>query len=463
MGLLSRVGGAIASFFTSPAAPAIVAGYLPEPKPELARGAPLPPRIEIVTTQAKTDYFESYAGFKLTPERVAWIYRQADAGQPALMLDIMRNVVLGDGHTRGLFEQRMDEVAAQPWTLRPGDDRAESAAIAEAMLEPLSELAMDDLIEHLMLAGFFGYSYGELAWQTRADGLQVPVEVVCVPHNRFIFDLDTWTPRLTSDANPYPGEPLESRPGSSWIRAESKRWPKQTQAGILRTVVYWAVFKRMSVRDWLIFAEKFGIPMIVGKYGDNTGEPARKALKDAIAALGTEGRAILEHDMIIDVVTQALRSGNGDHLHQGITQLCNSEISKAINASTLTTETGGPGSFALGEVHAAQKHKLSLADARRVGKAVRRDLLTEFVRRNRTRFPAGIAPHLHVHVQKLSLLQDAQTVKTLGEAGLKLSARHQREYFNQPAPSGPDDELKPPEKNADPFAKDSGRPPGDAA
>jgi hypothetical protein len=69
---------------------------------------------------------------------------------------------------------------------------------------------------------------------------------------------------------------------------------------------------------------------------------------------------------------------------------------------------------------------------------------------SRTRAP----PWLHIHVQKLSLLQDAQTVKTLVDAGLKLSARHQREYFNQPAPSGPDDELQPPVKNAlDPTSK----------
>jgi phage gp29-like protein len=448
-----RIGSAIANLWRPPASSPI-AGYLPEPQPELGSPAPPPPRIEIVTTPSRLDYSDSYAGYRLTPDRVAWIFRQADAGQPLQMIDMFENVTLADGHLRGLFEQRMDEVAAQPWTLRPsdGDDSADSLAAAALLNAALEEIDMAALIEHIMLATFFGYSYAELAWQTRPDGLEVPVEVVCVPHRRFMFDFETSSPHLTSELNPYPGVRLEDRPGSSWVRAESKRWRKQTQAGMLRTATYWAVFKRMSVRDWLIFAEKFGIPMIIGKYTETASETTRKALRDAIASLGTEGRAILADGQIIEVIDQALRSGGGDHLHAGITALCNTEISKVFTAGTLTTDAGGPGSFALGEVHAAQKHKLSLADARRCGHVIWRYIAKPFLRRNH--ITNARAAWLHIHVQKLSLLQDAQTVKTLVDAGLKLSARHNREYFNQPAPSGPDDELQPPVKNAlDPTSK----------
>jgi phage gp29-like protein len=427
--------------------------YLPDP-PVTPAAAPKSPRIDIVTTPSRLDYTDSFAGFKLTPDRVASIFRQADAGFPLQMIDMFEHVTLGDGHLRGLFEQRMDEVAAQSWSLRPpdGDDSAQSLAVAQLLTEVLSKIDMEALIEHMMLAMAFGYSYAELAWQTRPDGLQVPTEVVCVPHRRFVFDWERWNPHLTSEGNPYPGTPLADLPGSSWVRAQSKRWRKPTQAGILRTATYWAVFKRMSVRDWLIFAEKFGIPMIIGKYTEESSEKTRKALRDAIASLGTEGRAILGDGQIIEVIDPRCEAAAEITFTQGITALANTEISKVFTAGTLTTDAGGPGSFALGEVHAAQKHKLSLADARRVGNIVSKYISVPFLRRN------GIAnaqpPWLHIHVQKLSLLQDAQTVQTLASAGLKLSARHQREYFNQPAPSGPDDELQPPVKNAsDPTSK----------
>jgi hypothetical protein len=93
---------------------AVCAEFLPEPQPA-AKPAPSSPFIEIVSTPSSRDYMlESSIGTRLTPERLAWVFRQADFGQPALMFDVFESVVLNDGHTRGLFEQRLDEVAAVP-------------------------------------------------------------------------------------------------------------------------------------------------------------------------------------------------------------------------------------------------------------------------------------------------------------------------------------------------------------
>jgi phage gp29-like protein len=135
-------------------------------------------------------------------------------------------------------------------------------------------------------------------------------------------------------------------------------------------------------------------------------------------------------------------------LYAGIVQLCNSEISKIITAGTLTSDVGGPGSFALGQVHADGKHKLSLADARRVGAVIQRDIGAEFLRRNGLAKSAA-PPWFHVHVAKLSLLTDAQVAKTLQGLGLPLSAGQLREQFAYRAPTGPDDEIKPPETKPD--------------
>lgn len=235
--------------------------------------------------------------------------------------------------------------------------------------------------------------------------------------------------------------------------AHTRRWRKPSQAAILRTVAWWALFKRMSVRDWMIFAEKFGIPLVIGKPGENDSQDTRAKLKDAIAALGTEGRAILGGDATIQVLDQALRSGGGEHLHAGIVQLSNSEISKCITAGTLTADVGGPGSFALGQVHADQKHKLSLADARRIGTVFKRDLAREYLVRNRL-FGVAAAPDLHLHVQKLSLLTDSQVLKNLVGAGLPVSKSQVYDTFGYRAPMDAADTLTPPTPqgadNADP-------------
>lgn len=421
----------------------VSASYLPEKQPEPVR-APDASTLEIVSSASMLDYTDSYIAYKLTPERLNWVLREADAGVPIRMYDVFENIVLQDGHTRGLYEQRLDELVVS-YTWRAGDERPGSAQAAEELAAATRDLDLAKAIEFLALAPFWGSSYVEAAWVTRADGMQVPAELVCVPHRRFVFDIDTFSPHLTTDKNPWPGEKLERRPGSSWLKAESTRWRRQTQAGALRTVAWWALFKRMSVRDWLIFAERFGIPLIVGKYGKDDSEGTRKALKDAIAALGTEGRAILGGDATIEVLNTALRSasGGGEHLHAGIVQLANSEISKVITAGTLTADTAGPGSFALGQVHADSKHKLSLADAMRIGLVMQRDLGREFLVRNRIGADVASPPFLHIHVQKLSLLADSQVLGNLVKAGLPISIQQVREAFAYRAPTNEADTLKP--------------------
>jgi phage gp29-like protein len=433
-GLLARIG----RFFSSAPAP-VVANYLPETKPE---PKPAPSTVEIVTTPSTLDFSDSWAGYKLTPDRLAWVLRLADWGAPSQMYDAFESVVLSDGHTRGLYENGLDAVSV-PWTWRAADARPGSMQLAADLAAITAELDIESAIEHLALQTYFGSAYVEVAWVTRGDGLQVPSEIVCVPHRRFIFD-DRSCPRLTSEANPYPGDALDRRPGSSWIKGETRRWRRQVQAGLLRTVAWWCVFKRMSVRDWMVFVEKFGIPMIVGKIGENDSEATRKALKAAIASLGTEGQAILGGDASIDILTQALRSGGGDHLHSGITNLANAEISKCLTGGTLTSDTGGPGSFALGEVHAAKEHNFHLARARRIGTWIRRDLAGEYLARNRARYAAASAPGFHLHVKKLSQKEDSEVVVNLTSAGMVLSKGQIREQFELREPSGPDDELKPP-------------------
>ncbi len=418
----------------------VTASYLPEPQPA---PRPAPERIELVTAASVLDYSDTWSGFMLTPERLMWILRQADWGVPVQMFDMFETTLLSDGHTRGLYEQRLDELCVK-WTWVAGDDRPGSVQAAEEIDASTRSLDLGRVIEFLALAPFWGCSYIEAAWITQ-NAMQVPAEFACVPHRRFVFDQMTWQPHLTSEKNSWPGDKLERRPSSSWLKAESTRWRKQTMAGILRTVAWWALFKRMSVRDWLIFAERFGIPMIIGKPGENDSETTRQKLKAVIAALGTEGRAILGGDATIEVLNTALRSGSGggEHLHAGIVQLANSEISKVITAGTLTSDVGGPGSFALGQVHADQKHKLSLADALKIGRVLQRDIGMEYLARNNLLDKAS-PPFLHLHVQKLSLLTDSQVLNNLVNAGLKISIQQVREKFEYREPSSDEDTLTPP-------------------
>jgi phage gp29-like protein len=464
MGIFSRLAAALIKPVPPPllalpppteASGEITASFLPPSPPPAPSPAPAGPRIVIMTQASKTDYFDMGASSGLTPERLFRNFWAADNGYPQPMLDNFESLLLNDGHARGHWDKRLDSVALQDvqWQPPPRDKREETAKFAELFDEHMASINQAQALEHIALEPHNGWSYLEVAWQTMSNGLQLPAYLVPVPARRFVFDPVTFEPRLTSDDSPN-GDPLRVTPYSSWVLAQSMRWRKPTQAGRLRTAAPWMVFKRMSVRDWLIFAEKFGIPMIIGKYAENSGEAARQALVRTIEILGTEGRAVLEDGQTVDVTSEQVRSGTNDHLHGGIVALCNAEISKIFTGATLTSDTGGPGSYALGAVHAAGEHRQTLADAQRIGLAMRQ-IAVEAVRRNNLAGKIS-PPQLYIEVQPdvEAMKLEAEVVKILGEAGLEMSKIRNRRRFNQPAPRDPEDTMIPLAK--DKKEKDNG-------
>ena len=71
-------------------------------------------------------------------------------------------------------------------------------------------------------------------------------------------------------------------------------------------------------------------------------------------------------------------------------------MSKLVTGSTLTTDSGGPGSFALGRVHENRSFALQVADARKLTKVFRNDIARPFVAFNG--FDGARLPRLVVQV-----------------------------------------------------------------
>jgi phage gp29-like protein len=218
----------------------------------------------------------------------------------------------------------------------------------------------------------------------------VPVWFSNVPHRRLVFALEHDEPRLTTTAEPTRGVPLE--PGRWWF---SRRMHRLTAAaGLARTATWWALFKRLSARDWVIFAERFGLPYVTGEYDERASDEDKAVLAKAAQSLGKDGSAIFSEACKL-VVHEVQRSGSADGVHGSLIALCNAEISKLLAGSTLTSETGGPGSFALGRVHENRSFDLVMSDAERLAIRFEQDVGLPFV------FFNGMAarpPRLKVHV-----------------------------------------------------------------
>jgi phage gp29-like protein len=374
----------------------------------------------------------------LTARRVVAIFGEAEAGDPRQQAFLFDGLIKRDGHLHHCFAQRAESITGKEWLMVPGDDKPDSVAAATAMTDVLRDTNMQELFEHQLKAVAHGWSGTEIMWERR-DGVTRPYWFKSVPHHQFVFDGYN-TPRVLTQKAPRDGEELT--PGK-WVYSRMTGH-RTASAGLMRIATWHSLFKTMGVRDWVVLLEKFGMPYITGTYADGTDDQTKRTMDQLVAAFGREGAAVF-HESAKIVVQQFQNSDPMAHLRMADFQ--NSELSKLIKGSILTTEQGGIGSYAQAAVHADQSHNLVQADQQRLQEAFYRDVCRPFMVYNGL---VGATPRLKIRVVRTVDPEQRmkQFVSALTELRLPLDADQVREEFDLKTPSGPKDTLMPPEPKA---------------
>ena len=149
------------------------------------------------------------------------------------------------------------------------------------------------------------------------------------------------------------------------------------------SLAHWlAAAKRWSERDWLVYAKIFGIPQIIAKYPNGMEEYTahREKYMAFLRDWGEGIPALLPDDLVFEITREA--SGRSNDVHGSLVGWANTEMSKRVLGSTLTTEMGGPGSWAAADVHRDAPFMRARADAKKLSGTLRRDLFTAIVEEN---------------------------------------------------------------------------------
>lgn len=379
---------------------------------------------------------EEHPAVGLTPQLLLAIFNLAEDGYPALQCDTFKGLLETDGTLRDLFEHRAQEGAAAPYTLSAvgGDGLSEEAAAVLA--GELAGLAMPDTFEHLIdESNRGGYGVSEIDWDAkRIDGRwwNVPVNFADVPSRRFCIDVKTDELKLTT-ADHFEGVPLP--PGKMWI---NRRRGTLARAGLMRTAAWYALFKRYGTRDWVVFAEKFGIPLPIFKY-QTGGTDAAKSIAVAEKALkqfGKAGGAVLP-DTVEHEIVESGKAGGSQGVHGSLIEFCNGEMSKLVSGGTLAGDNAGSGgaSYALGNVHAQNKHRKVVSDVRRLGTSFGRCVVLPFLAYNSLRGKVR-PPVLELHVVRdqgpKEFLAAAKTMRN--DLGIPVSTSQLRRVTGVQAP-----------------------------
>lgn len=346
---------------------------------------------------SKRDW-QGHPGYGVDPQRVIQLFREAEAGSPSQQCDLFDDIIERDSTLRSLLEQRELAVAGKPHMIQaggPGDVEALAAAVLSEAHEDLDTIAM---LRHQLGAGRYGWAATEVDWDFRViNGRQwaVPVHLANVPARRFRIDTGTNELRLITEAAPQ-GEALGA---GKWL--VSRRPGPLARAGLMRTAIWPSIWKSFSARDWLVYAEMFGIPLVQAIYddtgigGEATDAEARAVAEEIVRRIGSSGGATTPKS--VEVKVHETRGADNSGTHGSLIALANAEMAKLINGATLTSDNAGSGgaSYALGAVHASTRYDLVVADAALLEEAWRRHVARPFMLYNGL---TGRAPRLGLQI-----------------------------------------------------------------
>ena len=378
----------------------------------------------------RTVVADSVAIDTITPRQIRNLLLEAEGGDLAAQAELFEKMEEKDGELDAHLRTRKTGVARLKFDIQPADESpqaARAAALCRSVLADLPELrrAVFDLLDAIPK----GFSVQEIAWRTGADGW-APAQLIWRPQRWFTVGDDGQTLMLRD----MKGGAVELNPLNFIVHRVRARSGFCARTGLLRSCVRAFVVRHFSWKDWMSFAEVYGMPPRLGRLREGVpwdSEEARQ-LWQAVRSLGMDAAAVVREGNQIEVL-DSRAAGEGE-IFERILERASKEMTLAILGQLLTSRGEQGGSYALGEVHNQVRWDLLESDAAVLEETLGAQLLRPLVRLNLGEgFPA---PRWHFAVEKPGDLEAlARTVKTLSEAGLKIPARWAYQKFGIPEPA----------------------------
>ena len=424
----------------------------------------------------------------LTPEKAVGILRTAEFGDPWLYLELAERMeekdLLYQGvlHTRKMAVSQLDIAVAAA-----GEDQQslDDADFIREILIDSSTLDLHDVVFEMLDSLGKGFSATEIIWDTNGRSVQtgapewLPFQLKWRDPRWFTFDWisgeqllvrtlrtdgpilpigrESWDSRLTpmnfrirSDAA---GAQIGIQPATQPL-APFKFITHITRAkaglpirgGLARIAIWVYLFKNYVLKDWIVFAEVYGQPMRLGKYGPGATENDKAALLRAVANIGTDAAAIIPESMAIEFVESKGGGQKSHEMYQNFCEYLDKLLTIGVLGQELTTQLPrGSGSRAAAEVHDVVRRDIATDDARRVSATLNRDLVKPLIDLNRG--PRRRYPQIRISFSERADL--TELMAGLGPAidhGMRVSEQWLREKFGAPEPSEGESLLHPAER-----------------
>lgn len=344
----------------------------------------LRPKAGQVVGAMVADRWREYPADGLTPSKLVRILRAADEGAVDQALALFEQMEEKDAHLYSVANTRRLAVTGLRWQiasaaeLREGVDRVEADEAAAYCREALAGIErFDEVLQHLALAMGRNIAVAENVWEASGGELRL-ADIVPVPFDRLAFGEASDLRVLTAE-EPYKGIPLP--PAKFIVHTPGAVSGHAMRGGLLRVSAIAYLAKHFAMKDWLVFAEVFGMPVRVARYEPSATPEEKRELLAMLQSLGSDAAGIFSKAVELEL----LEAGRGTvpPPFENICAFFNAELSKAWLGQTLTVDmqAGGGGANATGpRVHNEVRRDIRQDDLVKEGRTIRRDLLAPMTR-----------------------------------------------------------------------------------
>ncbi len=360
-----------------------------------------------------------------------------------------------DPHLESVIGTRKSGTKAREWRIEPGSvngEKPDQAAdeLALRFAADLERVDIANLIGEILNAPLYGNVPIEIIWRP-GDGWAHIHDLRALPSRWFGFD-EEGAPRFLSKENPFDGEAL---PFGKFVFARNEPTYDNPYGKRLLSRCFWPVtFKKAGLQFWVTFAEKYGMPFLLGKYGQGVDKPGQERMLSQLASMVQDAVALVPDNSKVELLTA--QGNTGGMVFEKLYNAMDAAMSKVIMGQTLTADVGSSGSYAAGKVHENVLRLYQAADQKLVT-SVFEDIAWHYGQINAPGVPSPLFTWFEEEdIQESRAARDNVLSQTMGRSGYRFTAG----YFQKQYSLADDDIERIPEQTdqAPEFAEGGGRP-----
>lgn len=354
----------------------------------------------------------------LTPRHVDRMLLQANGGDVEAQCQLARELPEKNHDIAAHLRTRRNTLVGCKWAIVPGDSSASAKDAASALDSALAQTGamvsglgkigtFRQLLRDLMDALLPGFAASEIVWRDGGAGFYGFRAI----EQRFFSFSKGYTPRLRVTGNM--GDGIELPKGKIIFHETGENGGDPARGGLIRPLAWLDCFSRVTLKDFLSFVERYGMPFVVAKVDQNTWENEKEMLNALIRNFGPNGGGVFSRGTELELLQAANNTGD---VYFRLLEYLGDAIAKVILGQTASSkESSG---LSGGDAQSQVRQDILEADARQLEDTVNRDLFSVWTRFN---FPDGTpSPVLQIDTGEPEDTQAlAGTVKTLYDAGLQ--------------------------------------------